>query len=352
MDFSKAFDKVCHSLLIHKLSYYGITGLLKTWIQNFLSDRTQAVVVEGSSSSLVSVESGVPQGSVLGPSLFLLYINDLPTSLSSIARLFADDTMAHKTICSTSDQELLQQDLDRLAKWEQTWLMEFHPEKCQSLHITRKRVPLTTEYHLHGHTLCSVKEAKYLGVTITNNLTWSTHIGNIANKASKTLGFLRRNLKVRSKKIRELAYCTLVRPIVEFASPVWDPYTVKDITRLEQVQRRAARWVTQRYRRTSSVSNMLEELQWVSLQERRRIARLVTFYKYHTGALCINLSTRPTLSAQTRATRQSHPAAYKVPYSRTSYRQNSFFPRTISDWNDLEADIALSSSLEEFRCKI
>ncbi|KAI8494701.1 hypothetical protein Bbelb_273060 [Branchiostoma belcheri] len=262
--------------------------------------------------------------------------------------------MAHKTICSTSDQELLQQDLDRLAKWEQTWLMEFHPEKCQSLHITRKRVPLTTEYHLHGHTLCSVKEAKYLGVTITNNLTWSTHIGNIANKASKTLGFLRRNLKVRSKKIRELAYCTLVRPIVEFTSPVWDPYTVKDITRLEQVQRRAARWVTQRYRRTSSVSNMLEELQWVSLQERRRIARLVTFYKYmyHTGALCINLSTRPTLSAQTRATRQSHPAAYKVPYSRTSYRQNSFFPRTISDWNDLGADIALSSSLEEFRCKI
>ncbi|KAI8515244.1 hypothetical protein Bbelb_078350 [Branchiostoma belcheri] len=352
MDFSKAFDKVCHSLLIHKLKHYGIRGPLNTWIQNFLADRTQVVVVEGSTSNPVPVESGVPQGSVLGPSLFLLYINDLPTSLSSIARLFADDTLAHKTICSASDQELLQVDLDLLAKWEQTWLMEFHPGKCQSLHITRKRAPLITEYHLHGHTLSAVKEAKYLGVTITNNLTWSTHIGNIVNKASKTLGFLRRNLKACPKRIREIAYFTLVRPIVEFASPVWDPHIVKDINRLEQVQRRAARWVSQRFRRTSSVNNMLEELQWIPLRERRRLARLTTFYKYHTGALCINMQTRPTPNVQTRATRQSHSAAYRVPQSRTSYRQNSFFPRTIPDWNTLDADIALSPSLEEFRGKL
>ncbi|KAI8498978.1 WD repeat-containing protein 44 [Branchiostoma belcheri] len=180
----------------------------------------------------------------------------------------------------------------------------------------------------------------------------STHIGNIVNKASKTLGFLRRNLKACPKRIREIAYFTLVRPIVEFASPVWDPHIVKDINRLEQVQRRAARWVSQRFRRTSSVNNMLEELQWIPLRERRRLARLTTFYKYHTGALCINMQTRPTPNVQTRATRQSHSAAYRVPQSRTSYRQNSFFPRTIPDWNTLDADIALSPSLEEFRGKL
>ncbi|KAI8512895.1 hypothetical protein Bbelb_095340 [Branchiostoma belcheri] len=121
---------------------------------------------------------------------------------------------------------------------------------------------------------------------------------------------------------------------------------------LEQVQRRAARWVSQRFRRTSSVNNMLEELQWIPLRERRRLARLTTFYKYHTGALCINMQTRPTPNVQTRATRQSHSAAYRVPQSRTSYRQNSFFPRTIPDWNTLDADIALSPSLEEFRGKL
>jgi len=338
------------TLLIHKLNYYGITGSLQTWIQSFLTDRRQAVVVEGSISSFVPVDSGVPQGSVLGPTLFLLYINDLPTSLSSIARLFADDTLAHKTISSTRDQEVLQEDLDRLAEWEQTWMMSFHPDKCQALHITRKRVPQTMNYKLHGHTLVSTKEAKYLGVTITYNLTWCTHIANITNKASRTLGFLRRNIKVGSKKIKNLAYVTLVRPLLEFASPVWDPYTAKDIAKLEAVQRRAARWVSNRYRRSSSVSEMLHDLEWPTLQERRRRARLVTFYKYHSGELAINCKTSP--APQARSSRSTHPAAYKVPTSRTQYRQNAFFPRTTRDWNGLPAEVALSPSLSMFKSQI
>ncbi|KAI8477892.1 hypothetical protein Bbelb_443780, partial [Branchiostoma belcheri] len=273
MDFSKAFDKVCHSLLIHKLNYFGITGQLKTWIQNFLTDRTH------SGGGGLNLNQSCPCRV-----RFLLYINDLPQGLSAVAPLFADDTLAHKTICSTRDQEELQGDLEHLAKWEQTWLMEFHPKKCQSLHITRRRAPLN--YHLHGHTLCSVKES-------------NAHIGNIVNKASKTLGFLRRNLRASSKRVREIAYFTLVRPIVEYACPVWDPHpTAKDITRIEQVQRRAARWVTKCYRQTSSVSNMLEDLQWTSLQERRRLSRVT---------LVVDMETRPTPKTQTRITRHSHP---------------------------------------------
>ena len=148
MDFAKAFDRVCHSLLIHKLSHYGITGQVNTWIKNFLADRRQVVVVDGDTSGSVAVESGVPQGSVLGPCLFLLYINDLPENLTSTARLFADDTLCHNTVSSPKDQQDLQQDLNQLAEWEQKWQMTFHPNKCESLQLPKKQNRLPASYTL------------------------------------------------------------------------------------------------------------------------------------------------------------------------------------------------------------
>ena len=118
MDFSKAFDKVNHSLIIHRLKHYGITGKTNEWIKNFLSDRTQSVVVEGETSTSIPVESGVPQKSVLRPTLFLFYINDMPDGVQSTVRLFDDDTIAYVTISSDADAANLQQDLDKLAEWE------------------------------------------------------------------------------------------------------------------------------------------------------------------------------------------------------------------------------------------
>ena len=153
MDFSKAFDKVSHSLLTHKLVHYGIRGKTNRWIQNFLAERKQVVVVEGEKSDFINVESRVPQGSVLGPSLFLFYINDMPQGIRSRVRLFADDTIVYLTITSDTDADNLQEDLDKLAKWEGKWKMAFHPDKCNVLTITRKRKPIVREYYLHGHTL-------------------------------------------------------------------------------------------------------------------------------------------------------------------------------------------------------
>ena len=213
MHFSKAFDKVCHSLLIHKLQHYGITGHINRWILNFLTDRQQAVVVDGATSGFVPVESGVPQGSVLGPCLFLFYINDIPSGLSSTVRLFADDTACHKTITKAADQAALQRDLDKLADWEKTWLMSFHPDKCQALHFGKK---WPTSYQLHGQNLQTTTETTYLGVTLANDLRWDVHVSNVANKASKTLGFIRRNLKIGSIKTKEKAYKAIVRPTLEF----------------------------------------------------------------------------------------------------------------------------------------
>ena len=256
LDFSKAFDKVGHNLLLHKLNHYGIRGETLEWIRAFLSDRTQVVVVDGQESDIGNVESGVPQGSVLGPSLFLFYINDLPTNLTSTVRLFADDTIVYLTVKSESDCGELQKDLDKLAIWENKWRMEFHPDKCTVLTVTKKKTPVMFNYKLHGHTLEHEEATKYLGCTISSDLNWGKHITNICSKANKTLGFLRRNLHITSKKIKERAYKSLVRPQLEYASTVWDPYQQGHIDQIEKVQRRAARYATGRYRNRSSVGEM------------------------------------------------------------------------------------------------
>ena len=260
LDFSKASDKVGHQRLVEKLKWYGIGGRTNRWIQSFLSDRTQAVVVEGVTSDSAPVLSGVPQGSVLGPCLFLYYINDIAEGLESSTRLFADDTMIYLTVKNENDAQILQNDLARLEKWEAEWTMEFHPKKCEVISITRKRNPIMYPYKLHGHQLQHVKVIKYLGVSISQDLRWDAHVNNTVSKANRTLGFLRRNLSVGNTKIKQQAYMSLVQPGLEYASTVWNPYTETLKNKLEMVQRRAARFVLHRYRRTASVGTMMHLL--------------------------------------------------------------------------------------------
>ena len=225
------------------------------------------------------MSSGVPQGSVLGPILFLAYINDLPEQVRSRVRLFADDTAMYLALDKQADSEILQKDLEILENWEKLWDMSFNPSKCQVIHVTRRKTPLQTKYHLHGCVLESVPSAKYLGVTISEDLKWSEHINNITKKANQTLGFLKRNIRVHNKDLKSTAYKTLVRPQLEYASTVWSPHTDLDINKLESVQRRAARWVTRDYQYTSSVSSMLQDLNWRTLDQRRIDSRLVLLYK-------------------------------------------------------------------------
>ena len=197
--------------------------------------------------------SGVPQGSVLGPLLFLVYINDLPDDLRSTVRLFADDTIVYLMMNCEADSVHLQKDLDKLAAWEEKWQMRFHPKKCSILRITRKRFPKIFDYKLHGHTLASEINSKYLGVTINNKLSWNVHTDNTCKKANASLAFLRRNPQI-SHHIKERAYTTLVRPQLEYAASVWDPYTRKKQQQIEMVQRRAARFVFRNYSREASVN--------------------------------------------------------------------------------------------------
>ena len=187
MDFSKAFDVVPHNLLFLKLRYLGISDCALDWTNDFLANRRQRVVVDGEFSTHASVSSGVPQGSVLGPILFLCYINDLPSSVSSNVRLFADDSIMYKKIKSQTDCQSLQCDLTKLESWEKTWGMCFHEDKCNIIRIPRKKQPILYNYTLKGHPLVTVTQTKYMGVTLSGNLTWNNHINSIANKGNRTL---------------------------------------------------------------------------------------------------------------------------------------------------------------------
>jgi hypothetical protein len=197
LDFSKAFDKVPHRRLLYKIKYYGIRHNISQWIEDFLGERTQQVLLEGVASNDAPVQSRVPQGSVLGTLLFPLSINDLPEAVSagSTVRLFADDCALYRHIRCPADAIQLQEDLIRLQKWEADWLMEFHPKKYQILNNTNKRKIISHQYQIHGHTREVVDSAKYLGVHIHKSLKWNHHIDQVAKKANNTLAFLWRNIQ-------------------------------------------------------------------------------------------------------------------------------------------------------------
>lgn len=345
MDFSKAFDKVSHSRLLYKLERYGVSPPVCGWIKSFLSDRTQQVVVDGESSESVPVTSGVPQGTVLGPSLFLVFINDMPEyTTHSTVRLFADDTIVYLTISSIDDCLKLQEDLSNLERWESDWLMEFHPGKCNILRITKKRSIVKYDYKLHGRTLESVSDAKYLGLTISDDTSWNKHIDKTTAKGNQRLGFLKRNLKINSKDIKAQAYKSLVRPTLEYSSSVWDPHTSRSSDALEMVQRRSARWVMNDYFQTSSVSKMLQTLHWRPLAQRRADARLIILYKITHGLVLINPASYFRLHRNGLNIQPIH--------ARTQYYQYSFFPRTISNWNDLPQKVIAAPTLGSFRTQV
>ena len=352
LDFSKAFDKVPHKRLSMKLQYYGIQDNTLAWIQHFLEDRTQQVLLEGNHSSTCTVDSGVPQGTVLGPLLFLLFINDLPEVVTSNARLFADDCLLYRVVNSKHDQLKLQSDLQKLEEWEKTWQMQFNASKCFTLHITRKRKTMEFDYQLHQQTLEVTKDSKYLGVTISNDLSWTTHINNISAKANRSIGFLRRNIHACPKTVKANAYTTLVRPVVEYASAVWDPYTKNQISQLESVQRRAARFVYNNFqnRDPGAVTAMLSDLGWETLEQRRAKIRAVMMYK-----IVYNLVDIPAenllIPADSR-TRSSSNTGYKVIYTRSDLYKYSFFPRTILTWNLLPLGLRQSTSVEQFRASL
>ena len=265
-------------------------------------------------------------------------------------QILSDDCILYRPISYFSDCEALQNDLDKLAQWEQQRDMQFHPSKCNFIMSTWSKTPFKYNYILKGHTLESVDTVKYLGVTISSNMTWNTHINNITSKAQKLLGFLRRNLQIKNEQTKSMAYKSLVRSNLEYCSTIWSPHTKKQKSEIEKVQLRAARYTTGRFHNTSSVTSMLDHLEWNSLETRRNIAKVTMLYKCTHNLFAINPDFY--ISSQTSLTQHSHSLWYKPFSTSTDYFKFSFFPHTVVLWNALAPDIVSASSLDQFKSQI
>ncbi len=275
-------------------------------------------------------------------------MNDLPEHVkNSTVRLFADDCILYRPIKSIQDCHHLQSDLDALARWETDWLMEFNSSKCFSMSVSTSRNPIQFTYTLHNQPLQIVHTSKYLGITISDDLKWNSHINNISGRANRLLGLLRRNLKINSVQLKDRAYQAIVRPQLDYASSVWDPHTAQNIKRLEAVQRRGARFVHNRWHNTSRVTPMLQSLDWEPLASRRANTRLCMFYRIVHSTVAIPANEYLTLSS-TR-TRKSHAWIYQTTFCSRDIHKYSFFPCTIVLWNALPAVCVDAQTLEQFK---
>ena len=247
LDIRKAFDTVSHNELLFKLWHFGITGSLWMWFRAYLSDRHQFVSIGNSNSGILSVISGVPQGSILGPLLFLIYINDLPDKLSeSSLLLFADDAKCFMPISSTDDCDSLQSDLSSLADWSSEWKLSFNVLKCCVLRFTRSQLNVTSpSYSINNTTISSVYTQKDLGVILSFDMQWRPHYTLITQRAYKMLGLARRTFPlVRDVCAKHRLYLSLIRSHLLYCSPLWRPQLLVDIKNLETVQRRATKYIT------------------------------------------------------------------------------------------------------------
>lgn len=348
LDFAKAFDKVSHKLLLHKLSTLNIDPSLLSWIRVFLTNRSQFVFVNDCSSPLVPVTSGVPQGSVLGPLLFLIFINDLPSCVTSSISLFADDCVLYREVTNDHDVSCLQSDLNRISEWCNKWNMKLNTNKCKVMRVSRMTANVSC-YYLYHTSLQQVSSYKYLGVNISSNLSWETHIQYITNNANRSLGFIKRNFSSVPLSLKLLLYKTLVRSKLEYASSIWNPGTNVLISALEAIQNRSVRFILTNYHRTASVTSMKISLNLPNLALRRNLNRLCLFHKiyYHNPLLRDKLLTPPFYISS----RLDHPQKMGIPQCNTTTLYNSFIPQTTVLWNHLPASVAsISDSIAFKQC--
>ena len=348
-DFAKAFDTVPHRRLCKKLSAYGIDGPIMSWIKSFLNGRTQSVKVNQSFSTTDHVASGVPQGSVLGPLLFVLYINDLPERvITSFVMLFADDTKIFKEVNTIEDSISIQQDIDALVKWSKDWLLNFHPDKCHVLTIGKfTDIKHAYPYCLDGNQLEHVFEEKDLGILIDSELTFEEHIAKQVKKANSILGMINRSFERLNPTIFLVLYTAFVRPHLEYAQSVWSPKLRKYVNLIEGVQRRATRLVP--ICKDMSYEERLRFLGLPTLEFRRLFCDMVQVYKH---IHYYDKSTLPNkLTTRTRPNRR-HKYELTPNFGKDGFRgaqTNSFFYRSILYWNRLPNHVVEAKTVKVFK---
>ena len=355
-----------HGRLLHKLSLFGIQCPLYAWFTDYLHSRSQRVAIEGTFFSWIPVTSGVPQGSILGPFLFLLYINDLPDVLATQHLLLFSLMMLNVPVWfnrNSNDCTALQQDLHSVSIWSQDWGLSFNKNKCEVLRISRKRnsmmeSPTVNPYTINYHPLDVVPSSKDLGVLVNNKLTWDLQISSVVAKANKTLGFLRRHFggTLTGPAHRRSMYLSLVRSRLSYASEIWAPQSCKtDLKLLESVQRRATRFIlncSKDHHVRPNYKSRLTSLNLLPISYCLECRDLCIVYKYMSGSFNVQLEDYIQVSSgRTRSSTDSL-NLYPVHRLRTSLFRDSFFNRVVKLWNNLPLEIRKSSSISAFKSRL
>ena len=351
LDYKKAFDSVPHRRLLLKLEGYGISGNLLSWITDFLYQRLQRVTVDGTHSKWCRVMSGVPQGSVLGLLLFVIYINDLSENIDCNIKQYADDTKLYAIIKNDNDIVQMQHDLDITAEWSNAWQLSFSFDKCKHMQVGNF---LAVDYNLMDHScgerkvIKHVAEEKDLGIWCTANLKPTAQCRSAVSKAMKALGLIKRTFKYFNAKSLPKLYKTYVRPHLEFCVQVWSPYLVGDIDALEKVQRRATKLIP-------GLSNLpyeerLKILHLHSLYARRLRGDLILTYRILNGLISISSDDLFTLNTNSR-TRGHNLKLYKK-RSRLNISKYFFSNRVVSCWNSLPDYVISADTINSFKNRL
>ena len=343
LDFKKAFDSVPHTRLIRKVSSFGIADPLLSWIKAFLSQRKQRVVVDGVNSSWASVMSGIPQGSVLGPTLFVMFVNDLPDTTASKTQLYADDAKIYAPVLNPASSQVLQQDLSNIQKWSRTWQLPLNSQKCKALHIGKNNQQCS--YMMDNAMLENVTCEKDLGVLIDGELNFHKHISSAIQKANQMLGLIKRAFVNIDPDIFIPLYKALVRPHLEYCSVSWSPRFVTDDKKIEAVQRRATRLIPG----MSSLSypERLIKLELFSLHYRRERGDMIQVYKILHGIDRIDPEHFFVRSDYLRT--RGHPLKFFTTRCKLNLRSSFFSKRVISSWNSLPASLVTATSAVTFK---
>ena len=359
LDFAKAFDKVSHAKLIHKLTACGINLILVRWIRAFLTNRRQRVVIGDNYSCWEEVLSGVPQGSVLGPLLFIIFINDLPKLLKHLSKLFADDCKVIGIIRKPTDVVELQNDIDRLQEWAKVSQMSFNYSKCKSMHFGTNNSENVYTMKLDGNDVHRIEKTELerdLGILISKNLKWENQVDKAVRTANAVIAQIKNNFTYFDSDLVKLLYVSLVRPHLEYAVSVWNPYMRKDIDKLESVQHRATRLVP--CLRKKSYEYRIKKLGLTKLEIRRQRGDLIQYYKVINSLDEIKWSKEPRKLIQDNRLnpannlRRTGLTIYREPISKVRVREEFFLNRVAPMWNKLPGYVKEARSLNSFKAEL
>lgn len=344
LDFERAFDKVPHQRLLIKLEHFGIRGCLLDWIKDYLKDRTFQVRVGTSLSSKRDVLSGVPQGSVLAPTLFGIFVTDLVGLIESQSCFFADDGKFFGNPLSEANK--LQADINRLLDWTNQWIVKLNIAKCSVLHMGTNNPQV--DYTIDRQIIAATNSQKDLGVLMTKDLKWGEHINTIVKKANSFLYVIKRSFQLITTNVFLKIYKTYIRPLLEYAVQVWNPYLAKDIDLLESVQRRATK-IPYKLRK-KSYGKRLEILHLTTLSERRLRGDLIETYKILTGQY--NLPIKDMFVLKSSRFQRGHSLKLNRSHANTNVAYHFLTNRIVNVWNELPADVVSAPSVNSFKNRL